>query len=861
MDSKTLEELDYYRIRDEISGFCKSEESKFIMNRLEPLTDVQKIHQKKELSREWTICLNSTKQNPLDSWSQVFNIIKSLNAEGICLEREKFFFLLQFCTSVQKVCAFFEVNTKELSTYKLLELTKEIPNITLVYEEISKIISKDGKIKDLPQLREIQSRIAELNSKIKGIMHAFTSNSKYADILESSVPVLKGDRQVLAVKSGRRNAIPGIIHEMSQSGRTVYIEPEESVKCSNELIQAEFELNQEIRKIFIELATKIRPYTSDLIQALKIMEELDIARAAAEWGKLHNCVFAEDCFNSTENSNIQTEKNNFKIEKNSNSTVQTIHNQKPLNLVQARHPLFGEKAVPIDVKFLEGRKVLIITGPNTGGKTATLKTIALFSMLNQSGFPIPATEGTCLPIFSGIYADIGDNQSIDDSLSTFSGHMKNIAKAVRFANENSLILLDELGSGTDPQEGAAISMAVLDKLIEKNAFVLITTHQGVIKNYGYTNPNCVNASVEFSSKTLSPTYRILMGIPGESHALEIAAKSGLSKEIIKKAKEYISEEKTDVSTLIKGLTEKHFHADKIIQELAQKESFLEQKKIENEAKTLFLKQQELKLKQKQQDERQEFLMQTRRELENLVRRLKEGEVTREKTLSVKAFINKLSKETEQNENLLEQEEKQLLQESENLEKIVKNRTSLKPTKKKIKNSQALKNALSVFENSKSNQKEKNTLQEFKVGAQVIAGISKTKGTLLEKLDKNRWNVQFGSIKMAMKQSELSLCSEQNENTKNSVSYDFSDFSKPQDKPVFELRLLGMRADEAIKALNRQLDLCVLNNFTNFSIIHGKGNGILQQTVQDYLSNNPAVADFKFAPPEDGGFGKTYVTLH
>ena len=855
MDRKTLEELDYYKIRDEVSGFCKSEESKFIMAHLEPFTDAQKIHRRKQLSREWTVCINSTKPNALDSWPQVYNTIKSLNAEGISLEQEQFFAVLQFCTSIQKVINFFEANTKELSTKALFELVNQIPDTNPVYSEISKIISKDGKIKDLPQLREIQTRIAELNSKIKGIMRSFTSNPKYADVLESSVPVLKGDRQVLAVKSGRRNAVPGIIHEMSQSGRTVYIEPEESVICTNELIQAEFELKQEIRKIFIELASKIRPYKADLIQALKIMEELDITKAVSEWGKSKNCIFAEDCNDFLEQEYLKTNDNGVeeKIK-----TIQFKSYKKPLALLQARHPLFGEKAVPIDVKLLEGRKVLIITGPNTGGKTATLKTIALFSMLNQSGFPIPAAEGSCLPIFSGIYADIGDSQSIEDSLSTFSGHMKNIAKALRFSNENSLVLLDELGSGTDPQEGAAVSMAVLDKLIEKNAFVLITTHQGVIKNYGYTNPNCVNASVEFSCETLSPTYRILMGIPGESHALEIAEKSGIPKEIIKKAKEYISEEKADVSSLIKGLTEKHFHADKIIQELAQKESFLEQKKIENDSKALLLKQQELKLKQKQQDERQEFLAQTRRELENLVRKLKEGEITREKTLGVKGFINKISKETEENAIILEQEEKQLLQEAQNLEKIAKSRTSLKPTKKKIKNSQALKNAASVFENTKP--KEKKSAQEFKVGSQVIAGISKTKGTLIEKLSKDCWNVQFGSIKMAMKQSELSLCNEQDEKIKNSVSYDFSDFSKPQDKPAFELRLLGMRADEAIKALNRQLDLCVLNNFTNFSIIHGKGNGILQQTVQDYLSNNPAVAEFRFAPPEDGGFGKTYVTL-
>ena len=836
MDTKTLLELDYYRIRDEISGFCLSEESRFIMKRLEPFANEAEIDERKNLSREWLKYINSTRSSALSSWPQVYNIFKSLKIEGSTLTLEQTYALGQFCTSVKKLKTSIESNKDALELNSLYALTQTIPDTTAVNDAIYRIITPEGELRDLPELREIRTRIANLNAKIKGIMHSFTSDSRFADVLESTIPVLRGGRQVLAVKSSRRIAIPGIIHEVSQSGQTVYIEPDESVKCTNDLIQAEFDLAQETRKILTSLAEKIRPETQNLADALKIMEKIDVTHAVSLWAKQNNCTFATTC---------KTE---------------------PLAIIQARHPLLGEKAVPIDVKFMDGKKILIITGPNTGGKTVTLKTIALFALLNQTGFPVPAKEGTRLPIFSGIFADIGDEQSLDESLSTFSGHMKNIARAVRNVKADSLVLLDELGSGTDPQEGAAISMAVLDRLIEKEAFVLITTHQGVIKNYGYTHPQCINASVEFNTDTLSPTYHILMGVPGESHALDIAKRSGLPQDIVTKAREYIVSEKTDVSALIKGLTTKHAEMDELVRAFNLKEMQLEEKVLKNEQKALALHQKELELKQGIQRESQEFLEQSRKQLENLVRILKEGEITREKTLSVKGYISDLTQKIAENEKRLEQEEEELLKEAQELSKKEKIRVSHKPTKKRMKNSDALKTASVLIDDtekaSASNKKKASEPKQliFEPGA-LVTTKNKMQGTILSSAGKGKWNVQVGSLTISIKQSELTLNDQPKLNLKASVSYDLVSDSTSGNKPVFELRLLGMRAEEAIRAMDRQIDLCILSNFKNFSIIHGKGNGILQQTVHDYLSNCPTVSEFKFASAEDGGFGKTYVTLH
>ena len=583
------------------------------------------------------------------------------------------------------------------------------------------------------------------------------------------------------------------------------------------------------------------------------MTLFDSTFAAARWGAENLCNYAQNCEDG----------------------------ENPPLLLQARHPILGEKAVPIDIKWLPGKNILIITGPNTGGKTVTLKTFALLSMLNQSGFPIPAADGTRLPIFNAIFADIGDDQSIDNSLSTFSAHMKNIAAAVKHADSNSLVLLDEFGGGTDPQEGGAIAMACLDSLIEKKAFVLVTTHHGSLKNYGYTNENCINASAEFDSASLTPTYRLVMGVPGESHALDIAKRSGLPGKIVEKAKSYITNQQADVSTLIRGLTQKHAELDRREKEFRNLENQQKEKILKLEQKDLNLRKKENEVKERENRSESRFLRETRKTLENLVRELREGEITREKTLKMRKFINDLTEDVElqeialeeEKENL-EEEEKALAEKIENETKIAENgmkissaigkhASSSKKTKKKLSNKDALKSAKATYTDEEVFNlapRAKNAPKpkfEFCEGAEVLVGKTRSRGTLLHEEKKGVWTVQLGSIRMSVKQKDMELIAPAN------LSADYSVELKCDDgngSPVFELRLLGMREEEAIHALQKQLDLCAMTGFKSFSVIHGKGNGILQQAVQDYLSNYPGVKSFYYARPEDGGFGKTYVEL-
>jgi DNA mismatch repair protein MutS2 len=849
MDKTTLTELDYYRIRDAIAGYCVSREGKAALLEREPFTDPVQIEQIKSASREWRAYNTSTRSTALSSWPEIKPLFQIMKVDGAALTLEQVYALGLFCTSVKKTVSSVLGAETELTLTCLAQAVRSIPDLGTASSEIFRIITPDGEIKELPELREIRSRIAELNKKIRNLMHAYTSDQKLASVLESTVPAFRSGHQVLAVHASQRNRIPGIIHEVSQSGQTVYIEPEDAVKASNDLVQEEFNLQLAIRTILQKLTAALAPFADTFAEALPVMIMLDTTCAASRWGIEYNCVYALPCDES-----------------------------QALNIVQARHPLLGEKAVPIDVRFMPGKRVLIITGPNTGGKTVTLKTIALFSMLNQTGFPVPAKEGTRLPVFSGVFADIGDGQSLDQSLSTFSAHMKNIASALAESVSSSLILLDELGSGTDPQEGAAIGMAVLDTLIERSAFVLVTTHQGVLKNYGWTHPTCINASVEFNSKTLSPTYRLLMGVPGESRALDIAAKSGLPADVVSKARSYIVNEQADISALIKGLTAKHSELDVLLMQYKRSEEELNERRRKIDTKDLMLRQKEHELKISSHTETAQLLADSRKQLENLVRTLREGEITREKTLSVKQYISDLTKAVDEQELQLEAESSKLSDDINAFHKIADlspHPHSSKPAKKRMKNAEALRlahSAESVLSPPAVTRQKANTaipepagrcLKEplvFKPGASVLVGKERRSGTIISGEGRGSWLVQIGSIKMTIKQKELELIAPSRHVNTPSVSVDIAQNDGICERPVFELRLLGMREDEAVRALEHQLDLCTVQNFRNFSIIHGKGSGILQQAVQNYLSHYEGVKEFHFAPPEDGGTGKTYVTL-
>lgn len=853
MNRKSLTELDYYRIKEEISHYCASAEGKSEILTREPFTAFNKYEHLKNLSREANKCFSTSKGFYVSSWPEIRQLFATLRTNGARLDLDELYALGLFCQSQTKITNSIKTSAQSLGLKKLPELVTKMPSLEDSTKIIFSILTPDGELKDLASIKEIKKNIASLKTQIESTIHKYTIDANLSGVLESNVPALRQDRQLLAVKSSKRSLVKGIVHEVSTSGQTVYIEPEDVVKLNNDLIAEEYHLQEEIKKILLEATVRLSDHVTEFEENLTHMITLDTIVAAARWGAENNCTYALPCGDeklSGTSKTADTSKEN--ITSNAADTSSDTNLVEPPLLLGARHPLLGSKAVPIDIRFMTGKNVLIITGPNTGGKTVTLKTFALFAALNQTGFPIPALEGTRLPLFTDIFCDIGDEQSLDQNLSTFSGHMKNVADALTNATKTSLVLLDELGSGTDPLEGSAIAMATLDILIERGSFVLVTTHHGVLKNYGYTNESCINASVEFNSDTLSPTYRLIMGVPGESHALDIAEKNGLPLEAITKAKGYINTEQADISTLINGLTKKHKEVDELIAQYKEKENKINQKIEKTSSREQNIKRREHDLKIAENKKELAFLKDARKRLENLVRELKEGEITREKTLKVKDFIADLTESIEGHADILEAEERNLNKYDRKVE--------------------AKKNGTSADANST------NAKKEFTEGDEVFSGTSKTRGTIIKKDKKDSWLVQFGALKMSVSEKELTLAPKSNQSLTPSISYELAkpdevqksfattcDFAPslsgiPTDKPVFELRLLGLRVEEALKILERQLDLCAIQNFHDFSIIHGKGTGALQSAVQEYLASYPGIQDFHFAPPEDGGTGKTYVRL-
>jgi len=407
--------------------------------------------------------------------------------------------------------------------------------------------------------------------------------------------------------------------------------------------------------------------------------------------------------------------------------------------------------------------------------------------------------------------------------------MTNIADILSRADNKSLVLLDELGSGTDPQEGGAIAMAVLDYLIDKKSRMIITTHHGILKHYGYTRSGVENASVEFDAQTLSPTYKIINGLPGESRALDIAAANGLNLTIVNNARKYIEDDKTDVSEIIKNLEEKQRELAGLEKKSAIEQNILKEEKRKTDLKELQLRQKEAELKRDSMGKLRQFLSESRKTLENLVRELKEGEVDREKTLKVKDFLNELARNVENESAALDEEERALR------ELMRKPDGTHSATVKQI--------------------------PAFSPGMEVFAGSSKQRGTIIraDKKDKkgaSSWLVKVGSLKISFPQSELSPALPAKQTAKVSWAAEYNSSSNA----VFELKLLGMRLEEAKEAVRRQIEAATLSGLKNFSVVHGTGSGVLQKGIHEYLKADPAVADYYFARPELGGFGRTEVVL-
>ena len=664
-------------------------------------------------------------------------------------------------------------------------LAARIVFINSLESAIEEAIGEDGEVLDSAssELADIRRKIRRTNDRIREKLDNLLKNSNQNQYLQENIITIRNDRYVVPVKQEYRNQVPGLVHDQSASGATLFIEPMSVLDLNNDLRKLRSEEEAEVHRILTRLSVLVGANAAELKANLEIMAELDF-------------IFAK--------GKLSLKMNGFEPILNENGEI---------HLKKARHPLLGEKAVPIDLDMDSELRGIIVTGPNTGGKTVTLKIAGLFVLMAQSGLHLPTSDRSSVSVFRGVYADIGDEQSIEQSLSTFSSHMVNIVDILAKAGRNNLVLLDELGAGTDPVEGAALAMAIIDTLMAKGVKAIVTTHYSELKAYAYNNPGLANASVEFDVDTLRPTYRLLMGIPGRSNAFDIALSLGVDKNVVLKADEYMSKEQKEVHDFLANLEEGRARTEKAKREAEELKAKLEAVERDMARREKELKEKEATLIRKAEERADRLVREKRREADEALR-------------EIKSMLSEVS--------------------AKEREKVM---TVVKAKKKKIEDL-ASKPEETVYGGEK--------LKKVEKGDEVYIPRLNKNAVVLDIVSKNEVLIQAGIMKVTMRLSELRAVTNKKEDQSNTYQ---SHMKAAKARTVKnEVSLRGMTADEAEVELSKFLDDACLANLEEIKIIHGLGTGVLKKMVYDFLKKDHRVKEQRLGGYYEGGAGVTIAKL-
>ena len=680
---------------------------------------------------------------------------------------------------------FFEdLSDSEIEFERLYEWEKQLVTLPTLSRRLKEAVDEDGRLTDeaSPELRVIRQNIRRSERTIRETLDSLLrgGNAKY---LSDTIVTMRNERYVIPVKQEYRGVFGGVVHDQSSSGQTLFIEPKQVVDQNNRLRQHQIAERTEIERILAELSAELAPYQREILHNAYVIGMMDFMNAKARFGKELQAI------------------------------VPAINTDNHVVFKQARHPLIDqEKVVPNDIAIGEDYQAVVITGPNTGGKTITLKTLGLLQIMGQSGLPILVDEESQMGIFQEIFADIGDEQSIEQSLSTFSSHMTTIVDVLKKVDHTSLVLFDELGAGTDPQEGAALAIAILDELGARSAYVMATTHYPELKVYGYNRANTINASMEFDVDTLSPTYRLLIGVPGRSNAFEISKRLGLDTQIIEQAKQIMDGESQDLNEMIADLENRR--------KMTETE-YLEMRHYVEEAERL-----QKELKQAYNfffEEREAELAKARKKANQIVEEAKEES---EKIISDIRNMQLSSGQSHVKEH-----------------ELIAARTKLSDLHQE-----------EHLQKNKVLQKAK-AAKTLKVGDEVLVTSYGQRGTLIKKMGQSQWQVQLGILKMTLPESDLQPAAPVKEPVQRVVH---TVRSAESSHVPNQLDLRGKRYEEALNEVDQYLDAAILAGYPQVTIVHGKGTGALRQGITEYLKNHRSVKSFEFAPANQGGNGATIV---
>ena len=696
--------------------------------------------------------------------------------------------VLQASLSVQN---FFEQMREKKIKLRVLEQTVDrlvtIPSVTT---RLVRSVDPDGRINDeaSAKLHGIRQLISKTENEIRQQMAQYTQG-KSAKYLSEPIVTVRNDRFVIPVLARYRNKFGGVVHDQSASGQTLYIEPGAVMEDNNRLRQAQIEEKQEVLRVLAELSALISPYRHDILNNEQILGHLDFINAKA--------IYAHEL----------------------KASLPLLSADNQVNLRKAWHSLIArDQAVANDIKLGGDYQTVIITGPNTGGKTITLKTLGIIQLMGQAGLFIPAQEGSTIGVFDNVFADIGDEQSLEQNLSTFSGHMDNVKTILDQLTADSLVLLDELGAGTDPKEGAALAMAILDEVGQRGSLVMITTHYPELKVYGYDRAKTINASMEFDQATLQPTYRLLLGIPGRSNGLEIAKRLGIGPAIISEAQSLVSDDSQDLNAMIGDLVEQRKQAREESERLAKLVAQNQADQEELNQKLDRFNEQRDQLLERARSQANHQVAQAKRKADRIIHHLRQLEI--QQGAGVK--------------------ENQLIDAQGAL-------NALHQDNPRLQHNSVLKRA-----------KEKHDLHK---GDAVLVKSYGQHGELLSRRGNHKWEVQIGILKMEIDERDLEKVAKRDLPKEKQQRTGHRAVKTTQTrKTSARLDLRGHRYEEAMGELSNFIDHALLNNLGTVTIIHGKGTGALRKGTQQYLQSNPRVKSFSYAAPNAGGDGATIVNL-
>ena len=831
--------IQFSEIRSLLKGYCLCQLGKDKVDEMAFSGDVAVINTMLRQTREFRRLQEESDDFPLQFFFDMRESVKRIRLEGTHLEENEIFDLRRSLETIAAIVRFLDRGSDEgVYDYPTLhELTEGVLTFPEILRRIDQILDKYGKVKDSasPALADIRMQLHKAEGSVSRTLYSILRAAQSEGLVDKDVtPTVRDGRLVVPIAPGLKRKIKGIVHDESSTGKTVFVEPTEVVEANNRIRELEAEERREVVRILVDFTKLVRPYVNEIIYAYLLLAEIDFIRARAEFAVLVGGIEPE------------------------------VQAAPVIDWISSRHPLLwlalkkqDKPVVPLDITLTRDRHILIISGPNAGGKSVCLKTVGLLQYMLQCGLSVPMSERSTVGVFKNLMIDIGDEQSIENDLSTYSSHLLNMKNMMRQANDGTLLLIDEFGTGTEPQIGGAMAEAVLNQFVKKQAWGVITTHYQNLKHYADSHDGIANGAMLYDRHEMRPLFQLAIGQPGSSFAIEIARKTGIPEEVIKEASEMVGSDYIQSDKYLQDIVRDKRYWENKRQNVHQREKELERTVARYEKEIADLEQSRKDILRKAKEQAEELLKESNKKIENAIREIRESQAEKEETKRIREELNEFKAgvseiDAKANDDLIAKKIRQI-QERKERHKKHKDEKAERERQAAAKLREAA---------SKAAKKEGRNLE---VGDSVkIKGLS-TVGKI-ESMDGKNATVIFGGMRTKMPASRLEYV-------------DMAEAKKEDVAPVFnvsretretidnrklnfhqDLDVRGMRGDEALNAVMYFIDDACLVGMSRVRILHGKGNGILRQLIRQYLATVPSVTSFRDEHVQFGGAGITVVDI-